>query len=276
MRSGLILPKKELINLDFSYQKYFGGVSELPTEDFIIGEPLEVKNQLDTLTCTAQAVTSVSEDQEGVPLEASYTWAKIKEIDGGKRLAKPVDACKAATKFGFLEKKFSPFSLEKNGEEFISNPRNWGYTWDMYALQHKKGAFFKVDGQKDLFDSIMATMWRNRHKKQSVFTGGYWQFWWNGISNGVIPKDSPYDKVNPHAFKIYGRKTIDGEPHVVALNSYGSEVGDNGRFYLPREIVNKLAFAYVFEDANPEDVKKTWNIAQLVKYIVVKLLKKFL
>ena len=278
MKSGLIPPKKELVNLDFSHSRYFGAVSELPTEDFIVAEPLEVKNQLETYTCVAQAITSVSEDQEGIPLESAYTWARIRQVaPGSKQGATPRDACKVATKFGFLPKTFSPYSLEKNGEKFISNPYNWGWVHDSYAAQHKKGAYFTVDGQSDLFDSIMATMWTNRKKKKSVFVGAFWQPWWDGIVSGVIPNDSPYDKVNPHAFKIYGRKTIDGEVYAIALNSYGENSGDRGRFYFPREIVNKFLFAYTFEDdVNPEDVKETWTFAQKLKNIVVKLLKKLL
>jgi len=256
MKPGLIVPKKELVNLDFSYSKYFGAVSELPSEDFIVAEPLEVKDQGDDFTCTAQAVTSVSEDQEGVILNSSYTWDKIKKLGGSdERGAPPRLACRVATKYGFLEKG----AIEDSDQ----------------AKKHRKEAYFKVDGQKDLFDSILATMWKHRNEKRSVYVGTYWQPLWDMISGGIIPKGLPMNKLNPHAFKAYGMKTIDGEPHLIALNSYGTDIGDNGRFYFPREVVNKFVFAYTFQDASPDDVKRSWNILQKIKYIVVKILAKF-
>lgn len=272
--SGLIPPKKELINLDFSYQKQFGGIKELPESDFVVAEPLGIKEQEQSDLCTAFGTASVSEDQEGVELAPEYSFAKIKELMGDWQGfgGDPRQACLAATKYGFLEKDKCPYQLANHERDFIANWKNWPPELDSQAGEHRKKSFFVVDGQKDLFDSMRAVMWANRSEKRSIFTGCYWQNSWTNITGGIIPKDSMNLSINPHAFKIFGQKRINGEIHLVAQLSNGTEIGDNGKFYFPRNIINRFLFAYTFKDLDPEEAKRNqWSLVQLLKYKLLKL-----
>ena len=49
---------------DFSYSLFFGHDFEIPTVEFTVSDPLEIKDQGTSDMCTAYALSSVSEDQE--------------------------------------------------------------------------------------------------------------------------------------------------------------------------------------------------------------------
>ena len=188
--TGLKVPKKQLINRDFSYSRYFGSPEVAPSIDFVIAEPLEVKDQQNTDMCAAFSLSSVSEDQEGILLEPAYTFAKIKQVMGDWKEygGDPDSACKAAIKFGFLKKQDSPYSLDSKDRNFLANYENWSGACDELAYEHRKKAYFKADGQADLFDSIRAVLWQNRLEKRSIFAGIYWQPLWTYVVGGIIPK----------------------------------------------------------------------------------------
>jgi len=273
--SGLIPPKKELINLDFSYAKTFGAVRELPQEDFMVAESIEIKDQMDSDMCTAFAATAVSEDQEGVKLAPEWFFAKVKQVIGDYTGygADPRSACDAAVRFGFLESSYTEHSLTTDSRDSLANWSNWDFGFDIRAIKHRKKSYFKIDGGGDLFDSIRGFLWENKDRKQSVFTGTYWQPEWTFVKDGIASKDSANEPVNAHAFKVAGQKIIEGVPHLVIINSYGYGIGDQGRFYFPREVVNRFLFAYAFMDLPSEAGKLNWNLLQKVKYFIKKLLK---
>ncbi len=98
---------------DFQYSKVFGTIEELPTEDFLVGDPLEIKDQFDTDMCTAFAACAVSELQEGIKLSPEFQFAKIKELEGqwdtwGADLRQ---VCRSLVKKGSLRKEDCPFEL---------------------------------------------------------------------------------------------------------------------------------------------------------------------
>ena len=91
--------------------------------------------------------------------------------------------------------------------------------------------------------------------------GVYWQQHWTGSKNGVVDKLSE-ERGFGHAIEVEGyEKLPSGKEYLVILNSGGTEIGDNGRFYLSREVVNsseKLG-ARMFVDCTSEQIEILLN-----------------
>lgn len=248
---------------DFSMNRVFGSIKKdaIPAHDFIVSEPLEIKDQQMTDMCTAFAGAAVSEDQEGITLEPAYIFAKTKQMVGNFNEwgADLRTACKAIVKFGALPKEQSPYHLETEGRDFVANWAHWDIKFDKMAKQYAKQSFFMVDGVYDMFDNIRMALWRNKDKKQSVITGCLFRRSWLMAKEGVIPTKYEKDGI-PHAFKIYGQKRINGKRYLVAQLSNGTSVGDGGKFYFPRYVVNKeFTFGcYMFVDL-PKDQAQVLN-----------------
>lgn len=264
MEEGLNLDKSKKESLDkrnYSFSKVFGtaDLSFIPS-DFTVGEPLQIKNQLNTDFCPAYMSTSLSELQEGVLLSPEFQFAKIKELEGTYYTwgASLQDAFKSLVKWGSLPAEDSPYKVGQNTRDEIANWENWN---DMFLLEnlakkHLKQAYFKVDGYGNVFDAIRATMWLNRTEKRGVGTGCTWRTSWNHCQNGIIPVNYENGGIG-HAFLFIGQKTIDGQPYLIAQNSIGP-LGDNGFYYFSRKVVNRefLYGAYTVKDMLQESAQK--------------------
>lgn len=237
-------------------------LSELPSDDFIIAEPILIKDQKDSDLCSAYAVTAVSEDQEGEELLPEYQFFQTKQISGapdewGANLR---DACKSAVKFGSLPLKngVTEFSALKGiSRTKLLKSETWSDLARQIALFHKKETYFNVDGKYDTFDNIRTRLWQHRDKKCSIVTGVLWRNEWIDAPRGIIPVTYGADGFG-HAFKIFGQKVIDGEVYLVAQLSQGKNVGDNGLFYFNREVTNKEIGEYgiyMFTDMSREDAE---------------------
>ena len=225
-------------------QKYsFGGVFGYPDPvtlpyEFDVREPLEIKNQNipePSFVCVAESLCSVSEDQEGVALEPAYTIKVISEILGTTDWIKEgtdLETGAKASKRGFLERGLSPYSVEKNGVAFVTDPKNWDKTYDDNALIHAKENWFWIgtSGGK-MFDKIRGAIYQFRNEKRSVQTGIVWNRDWNGV---YIDKET-YPQ-GGHAIKIAGWK---GD-YLKIQNSVGKEIGEQGIQYIHKNLANKL------------------------------------
>lgn len=112
----------------------------------------------------------------------------------------------------------------------------------------------------DRFDKISSYLWQ--FKRASV-TGLMWCPEWTTSKDGIIKeKGTP---ISGHAFIFIGRKMIDGEPYLVAQLSNGTNIGDKGKFYFKREIVNEMCTFgnFAFIDYPPELLKilHTYNLS---------------
>lgn len=234
-------------------------IEDVPNDDFIVAKPLRIKDQGDSDLCSAFTVTSVSEDQEGIELSPEYQFAKTKDLMGewtewGADLRM---ACKSVTKKGSIPDSKSPYKLLVKTRDFIANWTNWDRSLDEIALKHSKDSYMRITGRYDHFDNIRAWMWQFRDERRSVATGAMWKMEWLDGNNGIVPKGE-FQGGFGHAFKIFGQKNIDGELHLVAQLSNGKNIGDNGIFYLPREVINENVErfgAYMFKDISPEKLR---------------------
>ncbi len=232
-------------------------LSEIPNKDWIVADPLAVKNQGSSDFCTAFATTLSSEVQEKLELEPAYSFAKTKQIMGDPNGwgADLRSACKAHQKYGAISENNSSMSLKTDSIAILRDWKNWHKQFDVMAKMHRKQSYFRADkGNYDKFDNLRASLWQHRKEKRFVVTGSMWRPIWQ---NARIPKGKPTGGYG-HAFVIIGQKMIDGEPHLEIQNSYGENAGDKGRYYFPREVVNReFKFgSYQFIDIPPDEVKE--------------------
>lgn len=248
---------------DFSLGGVFGtiDVASIPLTDWLVADPVEIKDQGGLDFCTGYALASVSEDQEGVPLDPGFAFAMIKKVRGewkqwGGDLR---SGCKVAQEIGLIEVGQNPEDFGTKGRDFVANWNNWTHINDLVKLaaKHAKASYFKVDGGYDTFDNYRAALWQNRAEKRSIYTGCTWRPGWKGAPGGIIEDEGAIGGGVGHAFKVCGQKMINGQPYLVVQNSIGKEWGDNGLYYFPRAVINReFTFgAYMFKDLPPEEAK---------------------
>lgn len=247
-------------------------IIEVPNTDFVVAEPLSIKEQPDgDDECSGYAVTSVSEDQEGIELLPQYQFLKTKEISGQPEEwgADLRDACKSAVNFGSLPLNGFEQLKEFNRSEAV-DVRNWPWGVDNVAQLYKKASFFAVTGRYDTFDNIRTWLWKNKDKKCSIVTGALFREEWLDAPLGVIPGEYGNDGFG-HAFKIFGQKIINNEIYLVAQLSQGKSVGDDGLFYFSRKVVNKEIGRYgifMFNDMPKEEVKNILKNKSRVSFFI--------
>lgn len=241
-------------------------IKKVPTTDFIVTTPLVIKNQGETDYCSAYALTSVSEDQEGIEFIPEYQFFRIKEISGKPKEwgADLRDACRSATDYGSLPVRYWP-KKELTREE-INDRRTWPSSSESVGRLYKKESYFSIKGKYDVFDNIRCALYQHRADKCTILTGALWRQSWLDSSTGILPPIYEDDGFG-HAFKIFGQKVIKEQMYLMAQLSQGEEVGDKGIFYLSREIVNKEIGPFgifMFKDVPREEVEASIEQETLV------------
>ena len=233
-------------------------LSALPNTDFFAGHPLAIKNQGPYNFCFAFAKDAVVEDEVGIELDPLYSVATACELIGevevnGMSLD---DICKQETQVGAIEAGIAPYKVEEGRDAaFLANWLNYPDSFKPLAWEHQRPAAVRVDtGPHDTFDNIRAAMYQNIDEHRSVLTGVMWRDSWTNAPKGFIPAN--YDPTEPgdgHAIKIFGQMNINGVLYLVCQNSWGTDVGDGGLFYFPREVVNaEFTFgAFSFKNIPP-------------------------
>lgn len=225
---------------DFSLGALFKqiDIKSVPLIDFVIAEPIKIKDQGNTDYCSAYTVTEVSEDQEGEELLPEFQFFKTKQLMGDDAWGADLrTAFKVPTVFGSLPVKGNE-NFQGISRETILNPATWPIELTPMALKHKKETYFKVTGRYDTFDNIRTVLWQFKDERRSIGVGAMWRSSWTDAVDGVIDEKETAGEFG-HAFKIYGQKIINGEPYLVAQLSNGTDIGDGGRYYFPRSVVNR-------------------------------------
>lgn len=226
-------------------------LSELPDE-FII-KPLRIKNQGNTDFCSAYMTCAMSEAQEGITLEPSYSFAVSKEISGDKESwgQNLRDACKSHLK-GALPEDQSPYSVKTKDDSFLRDINNWNVP-ESVVYPHRKKSYFKVTGPYDEFDNARASLFKF---KSPIGTGVTWGW---PVTQHIL---NTVKKGFGHAVTIIGFK----DDMLILQNSYGTQAGDNGLFYVTRDVYNYYADRfgqYMFLDIDKGDAK--YNIENGIK-----------
>lgn len=276
LRGGLKQSKKDRRDIKYGSVFSLPKLEDLPKDGIGILHPIEIKDQGSDDTCAARSSDAVSEDQELLALCDYFTFALAKSLDGdpagwGTDLR---TVAKVHTTYGALAKK--DCELCKNNNHDLNRDRdlnNWKNVDDLKELAklHKKSSYFSTEGPYDTFDNIRAILWAEKIERRSVFTGISWHPIWISSANGFIPKFDLDKETLGHAFKIFDWKDVAGEPYLIAQLSSGTEVGDKGLFYFPRNVINAgLTFGgYTFSDMPIEVAKQQgWSLGiKILDYI---------
>lgn len=260
--SGLTPLKKDARDLSLGAVYKTIPIKDIPLLDFVVSQPIQIKDQLNTDMCVAYAITAVSEDQEGIELSPEYQFAQTKKILGditswGADLR---TACKAIEKIGSIPNKqgiayMNGKGVSKYNRDWIADWKNWDSALDMSAIEYKKKTYLSIDST-DLFSAIIEAMWTFKDEKRSILTGTTWYGNYTDIPLGIIPL-TPQGAGFGHAFKIFGQKIINKERYLVAQLSNGTSIGDGGLFYFPKEVVNRdFKFgAFMFQDVDTQIIR---------------------
>ena len=236
-------------------------LEELPKEFEL--EPITTYDQLESDYCSGEATCGASGLQEKIALSPEWSFAVSKMIsedpeEYGQDLR---TAMKVHTKYGAIEKKDAPYSLEKGDEDNkIRYINNWPKDLFEKAGGHKKQTFFKIDGQYTPFDDIRAFIWMFRAEKRAAVIGVEWSW---PLEQVIM--DEPGEGEG-HALYAIGFKKINGKDYLVIQNSYGAEAGDNGKHYFSREVIDKFvgeygSFAFIDMPVS-EAIEKSWTCWQ--------------
>ena len=231
---------------DLKHDVVFGSIF-LP-EEYCIPN-MKVKDQGNSDLCSAFSTSSASEVQEGVELSPEYAFAKGKEISGNPKVwgNDLRTAAKAHVKYGCIEAKQSPYNILKDDRDVIANYESWNMELDYDAIFHAKKSYFSVN---NTMEAIKQAIYQN---KMPVVTGALWRMTWTYSPGGIIPTEYERDGFG-HAFLWKGWKRLDGKEYLIAHLSNGTNIGDRGCFYFPKEVVEKeCTFGnFVFTDLSKE------------------------
>lgn len=223
-------------------------LSEIPSE--FSHTPISIGDQLGSFFCTGFATCGCSALQEGEPLVFEFSYAVNGEIAGSVSMTgyELRTAMQGHRKIGAIAEVDRPlgFKLGNKDESFLADLKNWPDLKDK-ALKHSKSSFLSVEGPYDAFDNIRAAIWLFRKEKRGVVFGVRWSW---PMNNPQI--NTPNDYGSGHALYACGFK---GD-YLVVPNSYGRSVGDNGVFYIHRNVINKFVpiyGAFMFVDLTKEE-----------------------
>lgn len=253
-------------------------LSELP--DNFEHDPLDIKDQINSDFCVGFSTCGASQLQEDDILVPEYQFALIKELMGGDVDSFGADlrvGMKSHQKIGALSEKYRPqgYTLTEKGSEFLRRIENWAPELKEKAIEHKKKAYVDVTGQYDYFDDIRAAIWLFKEEKRVPVFGVRWSW---SLQNPYLEK--PNDGEG-HAVYACGWRTINGKQYLVIPNSYGTQVGDNGKFYMSREVVNAFVSifgAFMFIDYTPDELRKIIEDKKInpILQAIINIIKKIL
>ncbi len=165
---------------------------------------LEVKNQgQDTDKCLFYAIASMFEIEDRVIYNPDGTYEAYKVNNPG---------------FGADFKKVAKFCC-KYGFEALGV---------RIVRKYRKPVF--IDKSTDIYESIVGIL----NKEKPVLVGAKWKPEWNFYKDGII-QSSNNEGTFYHAF--FALDEQDG--YLICQSSNGTNVGDNGLFKFPKEVVNK-------------------------------------
>lgn len=183
----------------------------LPTEDFEVCVPLRIHEQKELDACSSNAIAAIAEDVLESPVDSEYIYANAKDTEFGIKTSLAV---KRVIETGVQIQDGSivyPFSQSS----YI-----WGWS---------------------LFNEARKSMYRDR---RSLLCTIYWQSEWGMQEKGITFMTSQWQTFMPHTVKIFGQKKINGIIYLKVQNSEGSNSGDNGIWYFPKEVADKALSIY--------------------------------
>ena len=231
---------------NFSHDRYFGSPdpSQLPKDGLHRPRRL-VENQGATLRCGAYSVAVSNGYLRNTRFHPDWQAIAI-----GRKQGRPVDgygseprACMNSLRDdGSLPWDASSFHLETHGVEQTAYEPYYPVDARTNAQDNRITAYLGVDEPYDTFDDIRWALFKAYHPSTGtgavVHAFGRWFDEWTDPRKGIIP--TSYTRfAGWHAYLFIDWTVIDGVEYLVAQNSYGTDVGDRGFLYFPREVINR-------------------------------------
>lgn len=230
-------------------------VDDIAGKDFsVCDHKLTVRDQRADDDCTGHAIAVALEAHEGIPISPKWNFmrTKLKEGDLDSFGASLEDALSIPKDFGALPEADEPPEMKDAPRSVYADWTKWPNLENKAAPHEQKSYWWITQGSyPSIFDALRANIYQNLDKKDLIVTGTNWRSSWTfgqGSSpiRGIIAKDLPdNDPQSGHAFSFCGVKHIDGVPYLEAHLSNGLDFGNEGHFYFPQEVVEKV-FTYGF------------------------------
>jgi hypothetical protein len=261
---------------DFTHTALFGAATPTEFPKSLNRERRAVKNQGSSLSCTAQAVAAASEYQENLPFSAAWQWAQICKALGTyvPSGADPRTAMETARRLGSLPLHRARYAFPNDDAQVIGNWDNWGPELFVDAEPFRKAAYVRIDNNPvfDTFDDIRYALLQGRDRNEVVLAFGTWYHEW---AQPFVP--ASYESfAGYHAYLFIDWIEKAGTPYLVAQNSYGETLADQGFHYFPRGVINREfskwgTGLYIFKDLTPEMIaaaKDIGPLGELVRSII--------
>lgn len=226
----------------FSHDALFGTITSFPPTLGRLLRPVE--NQKNSVRCTAYGTAVNGGYIHGARFHPDWQAAKIGQlqrrsvdVNGGD----PNATMKSQRDYGYAPYESIPtaFSLERNSIE-NTGMDIFGTLYDLAAEPYKAAGFVKVDGPLDLFDDVKSALVQAYDKATGkgacVQAFGRWYQEW---TNQNIIKNGYENFEGYHHYLFVDFETINGIEYLIAQNSYGENVGEDGFHRFPRDIVNR-------------------------------------
>lgn len=242
------LKKRVVQSRDWSYHKSYNlGAAQFPDELLFLSPVLDQ----DSSDCTAfSSVSTRDSEVSNATFDPHIFWSDELAFAGLK------------TSTGFDIQTPAAVGVE-TGFSLTGNPT---------VKQNQATAYFWVTkgGGNDLFDNVRQAIVTNQRPLMGGLT------WYNEYTtqNGIMA-DNGKQLLGGHCIKIAGFTTKNGIPYLVLQNSWGTGVGDQGKFYMPRDLANKALsqFGVFFWSDDPNAKVKQLGIIQALLQNIVNLYK---
>jgi len=225
--------KRDLVDIR---DRYIAGITlvgaVLPKQVFRIFDPFSAKNQYSLPSCTSQAQAHHKERQEQRKSSARFIMALTKQLEGNTNFgAYTRDTFSVVQKIGICEDRFYPEpNSSMKWEEYIDTTKIPENCYED-ASAHKSASYWRVGNDTNELKTVLLQY------KNSVVCSMEWFKEFNTPNNGLLPSNFN-NTVGGHAVDLVGFD--DFKEYFIFKNSWGNGWGDNGHFYMPYNIFNKV------------------------------------
>lgn len=284
---------------DYDFHRTFGSVSVFPTQCIVdAGFGMPNQNAYNgtfafpalPMGCTGYTQSELTQDMDLVEYDPSFTYDKTLLMENSQRGA----GCDIRDSLNST----IVFGLRKKGEN------------DTDAFAHRNGQYFVISQAPDYFDGFRSAIFVNH---RSVSLGSPWFPAWKIIGNDAImpmpyiPKlgnmggiigailnvfgglffGNYFSSLPWHNYKVGGFTTTNtsgqlirnGESFLMIKSWQGSDIGDKGWLYMPRDVANAVfdvigTGSFTVAKVASNNIKNVqFNIAEVVNNLVLRLPK---
>ncbi len=144
---------------------------------------------------------------------------------------------------------------------------------DLLLRTNKASAYFWItpNNGMDLFDAVRSAIYS---QNRPVVGGLTWMNEWMTVAGGYITTLGK-TVLGGHAICITGWKTVNGVVYIALKNTWGVNFGDNGTYWMSRDIFNEVFVGYgIYQwSDDPSSQIKTLGLLSALLQNVITLLK---